>query len=162
MIESLDRWWSNLTFPVRRRVFGWAPRVNWERGGLYLINFDQSLAEVIYNGIVSYRKYNRHVMYEDEDGNDLTEWWFEEVLWTFDTIRKGGAGNHPDVMALWYKASENATFGTRPSGEHLHVFYSEGMDEEIRDEWCALEERYQERVSKGLQLFAERFQSMWL
>ncbi|MFA5626125.1 MAG: hypothetical protein WC965_01400 [Thiohalomonadaceae bacterium] len=160
MIESLDRWWSNLTFPVRRRVFGWATRVNWERGGLYLINFDQSLASVILEGLRRFRKYNIGVIYEDEDGADLTEWWFDEVIWTFEAIKNGGSS---ESDALYKKAYASATHEFVPvEGTDYTESVVHGVDETLQAEWLAQMRKDQERIDNGLKLFAEKFQSLWL
>lgn len=163
LLYTINDKWSTFVFNLRNLIFGRVPRWRWDIGGLHLINFDQSLAHVIYNGLVAYRKYNRHVMYEDDTDNDLTEWWFDEVLWTFDTIRKGGVGSHPEVTALYEAAFENATRLLVPVGDsNLSTYEVDGVDEDLKEAWLDKSCELQHRVDRGLGLFAERFQSMWL
>lgn len=166
------RWWE-WTYPIRKMIYGRHPKVNWERGNMYLFNFDASLAAVIRDGIAAFRKHNISVIYveggsyrdygEDDNVVDKTEWLFDELIWTFDTIANGGVRCLPDVEALMMEAyGESEQTLTPVEGKSYSLWSISGVKEDAKKEMRRLENEYQERVERGLKLFAEHFERLWI
>lgn len=159
--NKVSRWWYRRTYPIRRRIFGYYPKVNWERGGMYLFNFDQSLAHVIRDGLVAFKKYNCAVLHV-ENGENKTDWMLDEIIWTFDTLANGGASALPDVEDLYDKAFANVSREIVTRDDGSRVWKSVGIDKEFLEEAKKLEKLHQERINRGLKFFIDVYEWLWL
>lgn len=133
-----------------------------------LWNLDSTLANIIYQHLVAFKGYERHLVlysheYDDPDFDpmseysDDTEWFLDELIWTFDALRRGGVSGLPDIEEM---ASE--IFGI----ENAMTIDENGLvksniDEEKLEKMRALESEYQNRINNGLALFAKNFERLW-
>lgn len=144
-----------------------------------LWNMDNTLAEIIYEWLVAFKKAPRNgILYSktvdliapreepvDWEKHDDTEWLLDELIWTFDIIRNGGAMHSPEATALWDAESDkhdySLDFQKNENGDAVFVSHMWENDEAGRDEYYAVVKRVQERVDSGLKLFAEMFEGLW-
>jgi len=140
-----------------------------------LWNLDSTLADIIHQYLVAFKKSERlgvlySHMFEEPDfsyekyeymvTND-TDWFLDELIWTFEVLSNGGVDNIPEVDVLIqevFGAPDAMTFEKSETGLASMTF---NLDEEKHAELRALEKHYQERINRGLAMFAKYFQSLW-
>lgn len=131
-----------------------------------LWNLDATLADIIHQYLVAFKESDRHlILYSHEydspdfdpmsDYSDDTEWFLDELIWTFETLANGG--ETPEIEEL---ISE--VFG----GERTMVIDDEGyvsfnLDEEKYAKLRETEKAVQARIQAGLKMFSENFQRLW-
>lgn len=131
-----------------------------------LWNLNCVLADIIHQYLVAFKEYDRHlILYSHEfdgpdfnplsDYSDDTEWFLDELIWTFKTLANGG--DTPEVEEL-----TSEVFG----GDDVMVIDDEGyvsfnLDEEKNAKLRELRVANQERINQGLSLFAKYFQKLW-
>lgn len=135
-----------------------------------LFNLDMSLAYVIRDALIAFKNYDRvGVTYSEgditwKDGEedrsnwvDKSEWFLDELIWTFDTISRGGVDGIPEIDALIQEifgevVNRSGDLNTSLATAHNHPEYKRMRE---------LENAAQARVDAGLKLFAENFQRLW-
>jgi hypothetical protein len=133
-----------------------------------LWNLDSTLADIIHQYLVAFKDVERlGILYShayndpeftiDQDHEDNTDWFLDELIWTFKTISEGGTDSIPEIDAL---ISE--VFGA----ERAMVVSEDGevsfnLNEEKYAKLRELTKVNQERIDRGLQLFAKYFQGLW-
>ena len=129
-----------------------------------LWNLNGVLADIIHQYLVAFKAYDRHLIlyspdYENPDWDfndevrDETEWFLNELIWTFKTLADGC--DTPEIEEL-----------------RMEIFGGEFLDEDGNfrndygehpryEEFRKLENDVDARVKSGLDLFAKYFQSLW-
>jgi hypothetical protein len=145
-----------------------------------LWNLDSTLSDIIHQYLVAFKNAERlGILYSHdfekpgfkmmgEDGmptgysND-TEWFLDELIWTFKTLSEGGVDSIPEVEAMIEEVfGHDGAMSFSDDEEHLgYSVVSFRIDEEKNKQLRALEEKLQERITKGLALFAKYFQALW-
>lgn len=133
-----------------------------------LWNLNGVLADIIHQYLVAFKAYDRHLVlyspdYADPDWDpsgdirDETDWFLDELIWTFKTISEGGVSSIPEVEEL---------IGEVFGGERSMVIDDEGyvsfnLDEEKYAKLREIEGINQDRINRGLELFAKNFERLW-
>ena len=131
-----------------------------------LWNLDATLADIIHQYLVAFKAHDRHLVlyspdYDDPNWDpsgeirDETEWFLDELIWTFNYLARGDEAEEALISEVF-------------DAESIENLINEGgMDfSTIRDtpkynELRALETENHDRATRGLELFAKRFRSLW-
>jgi hypothetical protein len=129
-----------------------------------LWNLSETLADIIHQYLVAFRAYERHLIlyshdYEkpdfswEQEHSDDTEWFLDELIWTFKTLAHGDE----EVEALTQEVfgGENATMVMESLD--FSSIRANPKYEILRNR----EKEVSERTKKGLELFAKHFGSLW-
>lgn len=133
-----------------------------------LWNLDSTLADIIHQYLVAFKAAPRMgILYShefenpdfnpfEEYSND-TEWFLDELIWTFKVISEGGVDSIPEVDALISEVfGEERSMTVSEDGE-----VSFNLNEEKHKELRELEKVHQERITKNLAMFGKYFQALW-
>ena len=134
-----------------------------------LINLDVTLAEVIRDHLLAFKKMKRHGVLYSKSGKhmdsdydikkhgDDTEWLLKELIWTFNTIALGGASRVPESEKMFTKIYKETL------GEDLQNIQSiNKLSKHSKyNKWKNNVQKTQERINNGLRLFSENFERLW-
>lgn len=131
-----------------------------------LWNLDATLADIIHQYLVAFKESDRHlILYSheytkpdfnwEEEYSDDTEWFLDELIWTFKVL--SNSGETPEIEELIHEV-----FGaerTMVIDENGEVTFN--LDEEKYAKLREIENVTQARIKAGLELFAKYFQGLW-
>ena len=134
-----------------------------------LWNLDSTLADIIHQYLVAFKNeegrmgilYSHEFEKEDfdpgEEYSNDTDWFLDELIWTFKVISEGGVDSIKEIDKLIMEiyGKEDAMV----IGEGGVVSFN--IDEEKNKELRALQQLHQDRVNKNLAMFAKYFEGLW-
>lgn len=144
-------------------------RINWKNN--FLFSLDNSLAYVIRDALIAFKNMDRAAVTYSEgeitwkDGEedrsnwvDKSEWFLDELIWTFNTISLGGVTGLPEIEALIHEVFGGIDL-SKPDyiNESLDKAHAHPSYQKMRE----LEDAAQARVNAGLKLFADNFERLW-
>lgn len=141
-----------------------------------IMNLDMYLAGVIHNALLKFRENldkgtlvyshvweeNGYAWEADENVSNDTEWFLNELLWTFDHLRD--EGSIPESTKLFEQISgesRNPNDNTVSELMNFANFISDIQHHPDYQRYKELQRQEDERVKKGLMLFAKYFRGLW-
>lgn len=124
-----------------------------------LINLNTTLAKVIRDYLIEFKKMNRGGIIYEVDGENKTEWFLDELIWTFNTVYLGGATEDEKPRKIWDEITFGATNKDKPE-DVLNEIKSLYSNPKMRI-WEKEVRQTQERINEGLRLFSIYFEGLW-
>jgi hypothetical protein len=140
---------------------------------LDIVNLDMYLAGVIHDALLEFkRKINKgtilysHVWEEhgqdwdaDENVSNDTEWFLNELIWTFDHLRDDGSIS--ESRKLFEKIGDGLIGTDGTTTARMLSFVDDVQHHPDYPRYQELQRQEDERAKKGLMLFAKYFRHLW-